>query len=139
MRHTVGVLRALAVLALSGTVIVLGGCGDAEDARPASPALPSGSADIMGVIQALHPGSATCAVTLSVVADPAAAGEYDRADIAVTGRSTVWAEAQDGVRSLTVDDLSEGQTVAVWFAGPVRESYPVQAMARSVEILTPLE
>jgi hypothetical protein len=38
-----------------------------------------------------------------------------------------------------VDDLSAGQRVAVWFTGPVAESYPVQATAGAIEILSPLE
>lgn len=142
MRHKTRTYAALAVLALLGAAAAVGACGGVTGAQsPSSPSVtpPTGPADITGVIDALQPGSASCAVSLLVVADPDAGGGYDRAQVAVVGASTVWASGDDGATRLTVDDLAEGQRVAVWFAGPVAESYPVQAKAQSVQILTPLD
>jgi len=135
MRHTTGALAALAALTLLGAAVV-GGCGGATAAQPASPspsAPPSGVADITGVVDTLTPGADTDTVTLLVVAGGSAGGEYDRASVTVVPGSTVWtAGGQRGDAS----DLVQGARVAVWFEGPVRESYPVQATAGVVQILT---
>ena len=74
-----------------------------------------------------------------VVADPDVASSVDRAWVRITSTTTVWAPAGEDRTELTVDDLAEGQRVAVRFVGPVAESYPVQATAGDVEILTPQE
>ena len=42
--------------------------------------------------------------------------------------------AADGRRG-AVSDLVAGARVAVWFDGPVAESYPVQAKAGAVQII----
>ena len=44
----------------------------------------------------------------------------------------------EGRRELAASDLAVGQRVAVRFAGPVAESYPVQATAGDIEIISPL-
>ncbi len=138
MRHATGALAALAALAVLGAAVV-GGCGGATAAQPASPspsAPPSGAADITGVVRDLTPGGDAGTATLLVVADGSVAGEYDRASVAVVPGTRVW--AADGQRG-EASDLVQGVRIAVWFEGPVRESYPVQATAGAVEILTPLE
>jgi hypothetical protein len=140
MRHTIRALAALAVLAVLGAAVV-GGCGGATSGQPASPspsATPPGAADITGVVRDLTPGAAGAAVLL-VAADPDVASSYDRASVRVTAQTTVWAPEGEGRTDLTAVDLAEGQRVAVRFTGPVAESYPVQATAGDVEILTPLE
>jgi Protein of unknown function (DUF3221) len=141
MRHTNRALAALAVLAVLGAAVV-GGCGGATAAQPASPspsAPPPGPADITGAVRDLTLSDDAGTVALLVVADPGVASTYDRASVRVTKESTVWAPAGEGRTELTVGDLAEGQRVAVWFSGPVAESYPVQATAGAVEILTPVE
>jgi hypothetical protein len=131
----------LAVLVVLGTAVV-GGCGGATSGQPASSspsATPPGAADITGVVRDLTPGGDAATVVLLVVADPGVTGSYDRASVRVTAKTTVWASAGTGTEELTAADLAEGQRVAVRFTGPVAESYPVQATAGDVEILTPLE
>jgi hypothetical protein len=138
MRHTSRALAALAVLFVLGAAVV-GGCGGATAAQPASPspsAPPSAPADITGVIRDLTPGGDAGSVTLLVVADPGATGSVDRASVRVTKSTVVW--TADGVRG-AASALAKGGRVAVWFSGPVAESYPVQATAGAIEILTPLE
>ena len=135
MRHTTGALAALAALAVLVAAVV-GGCGGATAARPASPspsAPPSGPAAITGVVDTLTPGGDAGTVTLLVVADGSAYGEYDRASVTVVPASTVW--TADGQRG-DASDLVRSARIAVWFEGPVRESYPVQATAGVVQILT---
>jgi hypothetical protein len=137
MRHTGRALAALAVLAALGAAVV-GGCGGATAAQPASPspsAPPSGAADISGVVRDLTPGGDAHTVTLLVVADPDDRGPIRRAWVRVTRDTVVW--ASEGVRG-DAADLAQGARVDVWFAGPVAESYPVQATAGSIEISTPL-
>jgi hypothetical protein len=43
-------------------------------------------------------------------------------------------DGQGGWALASFDDLAVGQTVQVWFDGPVAESYPVQATAGSIVI-----
>jgi hypothetical protein len=141
MRHTIRALAALAALAVLGAAVV-GGCGGATAAQPASPspsAPPSRPADITGVVTALTPGGDAGSVSLLVVADPDVPSSYDRASVRVTATTAVWASSGEDGTAPTVADLAQGQRVAVWFSGPVAESYPVQATAGDVQILTPLE
>lgn len=138
MRHAHrAVLAALAVLVALPAAAALAGCGGATSPPPAT--APSGAADITGVVRDLAPGGDAGSVVLLVVADPGVTTSYDRASVLVTPETTVWAPAGQGTTAATVADLSEGQRVAVWFTGGVAESYPVQATAGDVEILTPLE
>jgi Protein of unknown function (DUF3221) len=135
MRHTTRALAALAAFAVLGAAVVAG-CGGATADQPASPspsAPPSGAADITGVVRDLTLGGDAGAVGLLVVADGSADGEYDRASVAVLPGATVW--TADGQRG-DAGDLVQGARIAVWFDGPVAESYPVQAKAGVVQILT---
>ncbi|HEX5643131.1 MAG TPA: DUF3221 domain-containing protein [Thermoleophilia bacterium] len=135
MRHTTRALVALAALAVLGAAVV-GGCGGATDAQPASPspsAPPPGPADITGVVGDLTPGADAQSVSILVVADGSADDDYDKASVTVGPGATVW--TVDGRRG-DASDLAQGARIAVWFEGPVRESYPVQATAGVVQILT---
>ena len=58
---------------------------------------------------------------------------YDKASIAITGKTKVI--AKDTKKRLSKDDLREGMQVEVVMEGPVRESYPVQGDAKEVRIL----
>jgi hypothetical protein len=139
MRHTGRALAALAVLAALGAAVV-GGCGGATAAQPASPspsAPPSSPADITGVVRDLTRTGADDGgwPVLLVVADPGSGDSVDKASVRTTADTVVW--TAEGVRG-DAADLVVGQRVAVWFSGPVAESYPVQATAGSVRILTSL-
>jgi hypothetical protein len=135
MRHTSRALAALAVLAVLGAAVV-GGCGGATAAQPAPPspsAPPSTPADITGAVSviAISAGDDSLPVLL-VVADHGSGNSVDRASVRLTKDTVVWtAQGKRGDAA----DLAEGERVAVWFSGPVAESYPVQATAGVVHIL----
>jgi hypothetical protein len=61
---------------------------------------------------------------------------YDKASVTVTKKTTVLMEGLDGWGRFSFAELSEGDTVNVWFTGAVAESYPVQATAKMV-VLAP--
>ena len=137
MRHTSRALTALAVLAVLAAAVV-GGCGGATAAQPASPspsAPPSGPPDITGTVKdvTISTGGDSLPVLL-VVADRGSTSSVDRASVRVTKDTAVW--TAQGVRG-TAAGLAEGELVAVWFTGPVAESYPVQAAAGVVRVLLP--
>jgi len=54
---------------------------------------------------------------------------FDRAAVRVTEDTEILLKGADGWGRFAFDALSEGDTVEVWFTGPVAESYPVQATA----------
>jgi hypothetical protein len=131
MRHTHRALAAFAALLVLGAAIV-GGCGG-PTAQPASSATapPSTPADITGTIHEVTKSTDSGLPVLLVVDDGAVPGKVDRAMVAVTDGTVVW--MLKGGRGTAVD-LGAGQMVSVWFTGPVRESYPVQATAGQIEI-----
>ena len=53
-------------------------------------------------------------------------GSYDKAVVAWDASTRI--ARRDGTPAAP-DELARGVTVSVWFTGPVRESYPVQAVA----------
>ena len=140
MRHTSRVLAALAVLVALGAAVV-GGCGGATAAQPASPspsaqpsaAPPSAPADITGAVADVSIGTGGDSLpVLLVVADPGSTSSVDRASVRVTKDTVVW--TAQGTRG-DAEDLATGEQVGVWFSGPVAESYPVQTTAGAVMIL----
>ncbi len=128
-------LLALAVFTALGAVAVAG-CGGATAAQPASPsptAPPATPADITGTTHDVTQTAGDPPMpVLLVVDDGAIKGMLDRALVTVTSQTRFWM-LKGGVG--TPADLAPGQMVSVWFTGPVRESYPVQATAADVKIL----
>jgi hypothetical protein len=60
---------------------------------------------------------------------------YDKASITITGATDIY-EQRGQERSLaTFDDVIIGQLAEVSFAGPVRETYPLQGSAAELVIL----
>jgi hypothetical protein len=116
---------------------VVGGCGGATAARPASPSPsvppPSSPADITGAVADVSIGAGGDSLpVLLVVADPGSTSSVGRASVRLTKDTVVW--TAQGTRG-DAGDLAEGEQVDVWFSGPVAESYPVQATAGVVMIL----
>jgi beta-N-acetylhexosaminidase len=58
---------------------------------------------------------------------------HDKASISITEKTKIY-EA-DGKKKLELNSLKEGTKVEVVFEGPVRESYPVQADAKTIRII----
>ncbi len=139
MRHTTQALAALAVFVALWVAVVTGCGGPAGGGTPSSYPPAAARADITGIVRELTPLSADGGwPVLLVVADRPVTSSVDRAWVRTTAKTTVWAPAGEGREELTAADLAVGQRVAVRFSGPVAESYPVQATAGDVEILTPL-
>jgi len=109
-------------------LLVLAGCtpmprdGDAGVASGVPVEAPS----IRGQITAMP-----AAGSLLIEVDPSQASGSDKAMVQLATKARVM--HRDG-RDASPGDLAVGQTVSIWFAGPVRESYPVQADARVVVI-----
>lgn len=58
----------------------------------------------------------------------------DKAQVAVTGETDLF--GADGTKLDGAEELAVGQTVRVWFTGPVAESYPVQGTAAAVQVVS---
>ncbi len=115
-KTTIGAL--LLALALA-TVPGLGGC---------TSGLPAEDPSIRGEITTLTP--APGGGSLLIEAPGVAEFAYDKASVWITSETTLRRLAADGsIEPIDFGDLAVGQTVDVWFEGPVAESYPVQASA----------
>ena len=68
--------------------------------------------------------------SIRVEANPAETSGSDKAVVRITQATAI---VRDSVRT-DFGSLAPGQWVRVWFIGPVRESYPVQADAALVQI-----
>lgn len=97
-----------------------------------APRVPSSAPSIEGRVTAVNRGGERIG-SIRVEANPSETGGSDKAVVYIT-------QATEIVRgdSTRVDfaAVSRGQWVRVWFTGPVRESYPVQADAALVQIDT---
>lgn len=137
MRRT-GLALAAAVALVALSLVVVGACGgEGADPGGGKTPPPAGAADITGRLSQLS-AAADGTVSFLVVADPHFPSEYDRAMVRTTADTVVWAPEGEGRRSLVAGDLRAGLRVAVRFTGPVAESYPVQAVAADVEVLSGL-
>lgn len=58
---------------------------------------------------------------------------YDKASVRINEDTEI--VSADSEKKLSLKELKEGMKVEVVFKGPVAESYPVQASAKSVKIL----
>jgi beta-N-acetylhexosaminidase len=115
-----GVRWAVALLAL-----LLVGCADRAPAR---------AADITGQITRATTGvtDGSRRITVLVEAVPNDLSGSPKALVTVDSATRVF--RVNG--SANVEDLLPGATVSVWFDGPVAESYPVQAHAGTLLIMT---
>ena len=128
--------RRLSLLGTSIVALAAFACND--PARPAQDAqataglvvIPKTPPNIRGVItSAALQGGSTLADTRGSIRvesghpDP---GSYDKAVVAWDDATRI--ARRDGTPAAP-DELAKGVTVSVWFTGPVRESYPVQAVA----------
>jgi hypothetical protein len=100
---------------------------------PADPGPPS----IRGLVKGLSESRSDLDITgfIQVESGPEEDTLYDRALVAVT-RKTAFFRVEGGAKTRAAfADLGPGMLVEVWFTGPVAESYPVQATAKTVVIL----
>ena len=98
---------------------------------------PRGGVDIHGTVTDVQrtatPGGEVLA-TVRVEGSKDANTQYDKASIRITRATRLSVEGSD--RGATLDDLAVGAVVEARFTGPVAESYPVQATAEEVVIIT---
>ena len=132
MRARAMMFAVVAAVALTWLAVAVACGGDGGSASPSPTAPPAVPADITGTIHDLTRNAETGLPVILVVDDGAIPGAPDRASVTVTHGTVVW--LLKGGRG-SAADLGAGQMVSVWFAGPVAESYPVQAEAGVVRIL----
>lgn len=97
---------------------------------PATPRASSGPPSIEGRITAVD-RSGDRIGTIRVEANPSESSGSDKAVVRITQSTEIL--RGDSAR-VDFGALDNGQWVRVWFVGPVRESYPVQADAGRVQI-----
>ena len=133
--------RAVLLAPALAAVILLGACGSHAASSggamtaatgTASPS-PRGGPDITGIVWRVTPGAGGSG-SLEVVGLQGGPGSFDRASVTVT-EQTSWRLANGRATPPPLDQRLEGRRVAVTFAGPVAESYSVQATAGRVRVL----
>ena len=121
------------ILPLAGLVLaalLFAACGgDSGDIGDRDP-------DIRGEITSLTPGSGDTLVTILIEGKVEPDTGYDKASLRVAKDTEV--VRLQGADQVEADwsDLAEGQQVEAWFEGPVAESYPVQAKAGRIVIIS---
>lgn len=58
---------------------------------------------------------------------------HDKASISIDKSTSIYSAT--GKDKISIEELKEGMKVEVVFTGPVRESYPVQADAKTIRII----
>ena len=99
--------------------------------RVSAPKIPDAPASIAGRVTAVQQ-SGDSIRSVRVEAQPADAAGSAKAIVRITQGTTVIGASASGSADFTA--LRAGQWVRVWFVGPVRESYPVQANAGTIVI-----
>ena len=108
------------ILPLLGLLAVLGACN-----RSATAELPTDPPYLRGAITAIEP------TEIRVEVDPGAASGSAKAMLRLLEDTQIlWRTGEPADRG----DLRLGTVVSAWVAGPVMESYPVQATAATIVI-----
>lgn len=92
--------------------------------------LPTEPASIAGRVTAVNPGTERASV-IRVESNPDDSAGSPKAAVRITESTVIRAPSS---ASLEPGALRVGQWVRVWFIGPVRESYPVQADAGTIVV-----
>jgi beta-N-acetylhexosaminidase len=118
-------MSSRALLALAAGTLVIACASQA-------PRVPSSAPSIEGRVTAVDRQGEGIG-SIRVEANPAETSGSDKAVVYVTQTTEI--VRGDSTR-VDFGSLARGQWVRVWFTGPVRESYPVQADAALVQIDT---
>jgi beta-N-acetylhexosaminidase len=89
--------------------------------------------DIRGEITKLSLNDSSRIVNILVEGKIEEDTSYDKASVYVGEKTKIY--QADTNKELTIGDLKEGLKVEIVFTGPVRESYPVQADAKIINII----
>lgn len=123
--------RSFVLLFTLGMLAACGGANAPEDAlttpSTSANAAPAEPPSIRGLVTAIGDN------TIRVEEKPAESYGSAKAIARLTSRTVIM--RREGERAAATD-LAVGQTVSVWFDGPVMESYPVQSTA-GVIVLEP--
>ena len=122
-------------------MLALAGCGGGASAG----ALPDKHANIKGVVTSVRPFAPRDQTPTDQVGalrveefpdrqvgDQGLPTGGDKAAVTVTTDTRILRQTAGALERAAFDDLATGQQVAVWFSGPVAESYPVQATAATI-------
>jgi len=127
---------AVAFCVIAAMVMGCSGSGDRAVEAP-----PAGEPDITGIISAVTKveGDPDLLGSILVDAMDSAESRYDMAAVTVTTETGMYDAAELTAPPVRVgfDALAEGQSVAVYFTGPVAESYPAQAKAAYIYLVAP--
>ena len=99
--------------------------------RTGSETLPTTDPSIRGTVTRVGPDEPR---TVLVEEKPGEESGSNKASVRLTGETRLLRRSGEAVQRAALEDLAVGQTVSVWFTGPVRESYPVQADAGTIVI-----
>jgi hypothetical protein len=108
-------------------------CARAPDAAPDA-AVPARTPDLRGTITRARSADAPQAPALVLVEEVPGGPGGAKASLTVPAGARVLRRAGVAVGPSGRDALRVGAQVEVWFAGPVAESYPVQATAAVVVV-----
>lgn len=127
--------------ALAAALFSLAGCGAPGGAGDAAPGT---RADIRGYVAGAwgvsadpRPGEVVGSVLIEGELEEDT--RFDRASVTVTDATRIYRREGDGFTAAAFADLEAGQLVQAVFTGPVAESYPVQATAEEIVILSSTE
>ena len=121
-------LALLIVIVLAAGILILSGCIiDNVDVNPTYT-----EPGIRGHITKIYSGNGN--VSILVEGNIEEDTQYDKALVRITDDTMI--QKDDMSRLFEVTDLKVGDRVEVYFTGPVAESYPVQAVASIVRIIT---
>jgi beta-N-acetylhexosaminidase len=112
-------------VALLVTGLALGAC------RSAAPSVPTEAASITGRVTDVSRSGERIG-SVRVEAEPAVPSGSPKAVVRITQATTILTSTPESATDFNA--LRVGQWVRVWFTGPVRESYPLQADAGTVVV-----
>lgn len=91
--------------------------------------------DIRGIVKTVSPSKKGGEIGFLLVEGPKGQ-TYDKASIRVTADTKIFKLDGADRKPATLKDLKVGQTVEAKFVGPIAESYPVQAKAGEIVIVS---
>lgn len=131
-KRSAGIATRIAVAVLAAAISVsVSGCFLIR--RPVTtPQPPDSPAGIVGEVMQVSRATegATWGALLVEGGTQPQGAVSDKASVTIDAKTLI---AREG-RWIPPDELEVGMTVAVWFTGPVAESYPVQGTASFIEV-----
>lgn len=125
-------------IAVVAAVVLLAACDASGGGRPGAP--PDRTPDITGEVVAAALPNGRSGQGLGSIEVSGTGRAYDRAVVTITESTAVFrvrATSSGPPEPAGIEDVRIGDVVDTWFIGPAAESYPVQATAEAVAILTP--